>query len=896
MESAHSIRERSKTCRDQFEAYLGLPTIPHRNETLADEQKVRFNLWAANIGVFAKNRASLDYRLRHVPEVRTMALRMLGVLQRNLQRAIQIDELLSEPQALPSSTSLVGPSEGFVLRESSPNPAPSSVETPSTESLQAVAGTISQLQRLSNAIRESSVQSRYSKASKFIIRDEDGNDTTSMFRQFALDLVRSKHRGASEALCERLAESILLRRRRFLYSAKHQETLSHDAQSGQASTDVPSTAASVSVATTRMLPPSQVGSQTINRKNSTPAESLNQSQTTASIFDPSTFRLGIDASEGSTTSTQSSFGVVNKGEYPPAPMIDQGKNECACPYCFETLPRLIVEDKKRWRCNSLSILHTIGALAKILVRRHVRKDLDLYVCVFESCKQPVELFSSVKDWLKHMQWEHGLQWHCMDKAHEILVFPTAKDFENHLVGTHPEAFTQSEASILSRQRARPRPQLFTICPLCDEIPSGLAGDGDGQENLSGKLERHIKEHLEYLALMSLPLRNDAAGEVSDSASLSNASESRYSQNAEGQDEEPPWPDDAWQHETSKQTEAPMTSLESFNPRPKSPGVQGGAEDDRDSSPQVDPAGSSARPPVTPNRHDRHQQSRPRQNSPRPPRQTVEIDDEEPQTDEAHSTWPPPSFLFAVSELPVNEDRQEGGVPPRFNDNARWIPPIYSNGFGEQSIGYLYRWSNDGQISWAEDCSWSNGNWCSRGVPLTEYRASTMFWCNAWTQFLATRGDPSMRDMADSNQAEGRDRWWPLTFRHNGTLSRIEIAIEEQVIAGTGSWIRRLGLDNYLSRRASDSGGLSGNLAMVIALIAFSCEARDLSKVLLDDTAWEGRRWRGHRRGDGSKSFWHVSEGKIGADQTCTQGSRVEEWWLPSTWIPRIHKARQKKPY
>lgn len=81
---AQAIRERSKMCRDQFVAYLGLPTLSQHNMTLAKEQNVRFNLWAANIGVFASNRASLDYRLKHALDIRTMALRMLGVLLRNL--------------------------------------------------------------------------------------------------------------------------------------------------------------------------------------------------------------------------------------------------------------------------------------------------------------------------------------------------------------------------------------------------------------------------------------------------------------------------------------------------------------------------------------------------------------------------------------------------------------------------------------------------------------------------------------------------------------------------------------------------------------------------------------------------------------------------------------------
>ncbi|CZR56496.1 uncharacterized protein PAC_06384 [Phialocephala subalpina] len=215
------------------------------------------------------------------------------------------------------------------------------------------------------------------------------------------------------------------------------------------------------------------------------------------------------------------------------------------------------------------------------------------------------------------------------------------------------------------------------------------------------------------------------------------------------------------------------------------------------------------------------------------------------------TWPPPSFLFSINTLPVNDEPSEGGEPPRVNENGRWYPPIRRNGFGPQIPGeQLYRWAEGGKISLADDCQLYEGMWWSRdSVPLAEYRASTMFYCSDFTQFLVATGDASMRHMDEAE--DPHNRWWPLTFRHDGSLSQVEEVGQEQNLAGTGPWVNALGLRSYRNRRTSaSSGGLAGNVAVIIGLIAFSCKSEDLRTVLLTDRAWHRGRWRGHSREDG----------------------------------------------
>jgi hypothetical protein len=188
--------------------------------------------------------------------------------------------------------------------------------------------------------------------------------------------------------------------------------------------------------------------------------------------------------------------------------------------------------------------------------------------------------------------------------------------------------------------------------------------------------------------------------------------------------------------------------------------------------------------------------------------------------------------------------------PRVNENGRWYPPIRSNGFGQQVPSRIFRWSENGRISSADDCQWFNNQWwSSAGDQLTEYRASTLFWCNNFTQFMVATGDASARHMDES--PDPQNRWWPLSFRHEGSLSRVEEVGQEARLAGSGNWINALGLSSYRNRHTTPIGGLAGNAAIVIGLIAFSCEARHLDDILLTDRAWRrGARWHGHHRNEG----------------------------------------------
>lgn len=82
-----------------------------------------------------------------------------------------------------------------------------------------IAGEITLLQQLSNTIRKASNERNNVKAAtSFVIRDEDGNDMGPAFVDlFAMKIIRRRFPNCDEKIMKRLAEAMLLRRKRILY-------------------------------------------------------------------------------------------------------------------------------------------------------------------------------------------------------------------------------------------------------------------------------------------------------------------------------------------------------------------------------------------------------------------------------------------------------------------------------------------------------------------------------------------------------------------------------------------------------------------------------------------------------------------------------------------------------
>lgn len=84
------IRNRADECLSDFDALVMVqPTVDNQcngNDLNSEEQRARFLIWSANIGIFADGHASLDYRLRENWEARTHMLDLLESLKNYIRR------------------------------------------------------------------------------------------------------------------------------------------------------------------------------------------------------------------------------------------------------------------------------------------------------------------------------------------------------------------------------------------------------------------------------------------------------------------------------------------------------------------------------------------------------------------------------------------------------------------------------------------------------------------------------------------------------------------------------------------------------------------------------------------------------------------------------------------
>ena len=137
----------------------------------------------------------------------------------------------------------------------------------------------------------------------------------------------------------------------------------------------------------------------------------------------------------------------------------------------------------------------------------MKKDLEPYVCLFEECTEPHTLFATTEAWLSHMQLEHTIQWRCNAPGHPPQSFGKERDLDDHIRSSHAGTFTESQLPLLKRRSAQPAPETFVSCPLCGYPPA----ESPNRQN-SGKyledLPNHIAVHLQSIAVMSLPWRDD----------------------------------------------------------------------------------------------------------------------------------------------------------------------------------------------------------------------------------------------------------------------------------------------------------------------------------------------------------------------------------------------------
>ncbi|KAK3170070.1 hypothetical protein OEA41_009455 [Lepraria neglecta] len=234
---------------------------------------------------------------------------------------------------------------------------------------------------------------------------------TSWFELYDQGHVRDKHPHANEHLVRRLGFAMTRRRKYLKYRERHRAKLSMGLDVSPEVDEEGTNILSETVAT---------GLQTghVESEDKAPEAAMSDTSYASTILEGGAITIPL----------------------PPKEAIGGAPFEC--PYCFFMIS---IKGSRAWPM-------------------HVFQDLQPYVCLFPTCTTPHKMYSSRREWFRHLRGAHLAEW----------------------------ARGQYESSAASTNNGA-RSTLHAICPLC--------GSESGSET---HFEHHLARHLQELALFVLP--------------------------------------------------------------------------------------------------------------------------------------------------------------------------------------------------------------------------------------------------------------------------------------------------------------------------------------------------------------------------------------------------------
>ncbi|KID60946.1 hypothetical protein MBR_10282, partial [Metarhizium brunneum ARSEF 3297] len=472
---------------EAFERCLHLSASYSRNGAFRVDYHLRdFEHWTHNAGVFSPGRACLDH-----------AVRPADVLHDDI-----CSDLKNLIQRIQDSSS--------ILENTTNSRQENSTENDLNDAIKAIAKVIKSLYDPieSGQAKEISRRTWYStEAKQFSLRDDNNNDEEPRLRKLYLDFIRGRFPNIKDYLPQRLAEYMLLQRKRTLfrryYHRAHPLRVEHIVPRPkivrpQFLRHAPEPSGEESEVESDVE--SDVESEAPLAKGITLSQAAKAAEAAAEMYEQDS------ASTPSALSITQMFALSKHEDlvFPPAPnaMVKQVFEELKkqrkktlkeCPTeipgfadyeeykrqpsrshagsasSFAEIDRRVTEEKKKFRaclqrdwicCNvkvgevvcpfCLYVLPAFSVSDDEKWKAHITSDIEIYFCPFDKCKTPTEPYYDCDSWILHMG---GCGW------------------QNYYA---QDVINQRE------------------CPICGA-------------NHEDDLECHIAGHLKFLALKALPL-------------------------------------------------------------------------------------------------------------------------------------------------------------------------------------------------------------------------------------------------------------------------------------------------------------------------------------------------------------------------------------------------------
>ncbi|KAF3250365.1 hypothetical protein TWF128_007521 [Orbilia oligospora] len=469
--------------------------------TLLSAEADRFGLWAVSLGLFVPGHGSLDYRVREAENIRTVIKGFLETLNESLNETLEYfspepgnqspdGSLNDSAVCLPDSDS-----EDEWWDESGHDGAldPEMV-------VDSIKDPIDRLYKLSTWIRNPSARFASSKILSHKQIDEDtGVDLLEEFNSFDFNYIESvfsqyrKSKAQDEydsnnivepeekprsprlsphqvdnsisptelSLIPRLAYANGRRRQQFSYWRRHREKLALHTNSIGDNYKRQNLASKehnhihkVFNETDQIKHPLSV--TTATRLNIPQHMAMNDSLSIVSVskYAPSNWSPDNE-----------------KLDFPAPPKCPEDQKFIECPYCFTLCPRSILETEA-WKA-------------------HLIRDLRPYVCTYENCTTPNQLYDTRQDWLHHEGSIHRRVFLCPKHPHQYFL--SLSDYQEHIFDGHLSSDGNVPINLIIQSNESTLTTPDRPCPIC------LAWIDD-----MGALQKHIALHLERFAIFSLP--------------------------------------------------------------------------------------------------------------------------------------------------------------------------------------------------------------------------------------------------------------------------------------------------------------------------------------------------------------------------------------------------------
>ncbi|KAG6013128.1 hypothetical protein E4U43_007478 [Claviceps pusilla] len=434
-----------------------------------DEYAVSFSTWTLRTEVFSQGRENLDHRLRESPGLQDSHAVLLEALDYRLRKSHEL-----------------------VLRASLDESATKRHVQKLDRALKQIANLVALVWKLKITFEVATRDLPNIRVAKeFYIPDKEGNNMDQFLQDIFFNYIRDRFPNAREFVWERIAKSLLLRRKIILYGiSKYGKDTNQPPQ--------------VTPQRANVFPEedSKVGKQQQQPGGSLPASSLastspnlspSQTGTTTALTPQMPQRaakeLSIVANPRSLALSDQQADLV----FPPSPC-----NSFRCKYAKLRTERTL----KRELFLQALLNHTSrGRTAKSPSLDPETRDRLLleYSCPY--CLYIVLTWDEFnqkewrEQWTRHMYRHHAIiEWHCISKSHDPVIATSEDEYRSHLRLAHGHL---SEASIMAwtERNSRRKSSLFDSCPLCGIVRSGTFSD----------MEDHVARHLRRVALKFLPV-------------------------------------------------------------------------------------------------------------------------------------------------------------------------------------------------------------------------------------------------------------------------------------------------------------------------------------------------------------------------------------------------------